>query len=151
MQKQATVSELFSEEDSSLAPLTELLQAHAMLIIETSEKMAEALSHGLDKLTTTLMEECGGATTAIDENVGSLLTAMQLQDVLRQQAVVLVSGLDAVAKAQVPSHEKPEEWYMARLKEIEAAYVMQAQFDIHSELLGTEVAPPETEEEDIFF
>lgn len=127
------------DETRSLEPLTDLLKAHAALIVETSDSMALQLSKGLEDLTEAMADgNSSGRSRA--ERMSGLLSALQLQDVLRQQAVVLISGLDAVSKAHVPANEKPEDWYLERMKEIEAAYVMQAQYEVHAKLLGDEVA-----------
>jgi len=120
----------------TLEPLTELLTAHASLISETSEHMAESLGNGIQDMCSTLAESQCEHVDRLRENIGGLLSALQMQDVLRQQVLVLIKGLESVAKAHVPDNERPEEWYLDCLKDIESAYVMQAQHDVHADFLG---------------
>jgi hypothetical protein len=123
----------------TLSPLTELLKAHAQLIIETSEQMASEISDRLSEMSDAVATGDKAHVNALEDRIARLVSALQLQDVLRQQAVVLVNGLDAVSQAHVPEGESPEDWYMDRMKEIEAAYVMHEQHAVHAKLLGEEV------------
>ena len=122
------------ETSRTVKPLTDLLVAHAELIDETSETMAHDLAKSLQRLRQELPES--EKDEAIQATMSELISALQYQDIVRQQIGVLIQGLEAVASANVPLEDAPEEWFDHRLKEIEDGYVMQAQFLVHEKILG---------------
>ena len=132
----------------TVKPITDLLVAHAELIDETSETMAADLAKSLQRLRQELPES--EREEAIQDTMSELISALQYQDLVRQQIGVLIQGLESVACASVPSEDSPEEWFGHRLKEIEDGYVMQAQVLVHEKILGIS-KDTASSDDDIFF
>lgn len=122
----------------NIGDVTGLLSGHARLIGETSEKLALDLMAEFRALGEILSrhDEDTFDPSAFQERMDAIYAALQVQDFLRQQVEVLQAGLSAVSVARVPEGENPEAWLADRLKEIEETYVMQAQFDLHAEVVG---------------
>lgn len=140
-----------SEDFATLAPYFGLLMAHAELIRETSGTMAMGLSDGLEALRAAVHAPQEAAAAEVDVVLANLLACLQAEDILRQQVVVLETGLQLVADAIVPAGENPAEWLSARFDAIKQAYVMQQQHDVHARVLNlpAETAPAAPDDDDI--
>ena len=141
-------------ETRTLEPLTRLLAAHAALIRETSDTMANALIEAVNRL----LDEADPASledersAKLQARIGELATHLQVQDILRQQILVLEKGLEVVSAARIPDDESPEDWYLNAVSDIENAYVMQSQYTLHSNVLGLPEKTLEDEDSgEIFF
>jgi ABC-type transporter Mla subunit MlaD len=137
--------------DMSLEPLTRLLAAHAHLISETSETMVLDLANGVQDLLSMVAATEEALPEAAQGTATGLLSALQMQDILRQQIDVLKSGLDILAKGHVPEQQDPDHWRAAQLEELKKSYVMRSQYDLHADATGAPASAPPQNEDPVFF
>jgi hypothetical protein len=131
---------------SVIAPIAELLGAHATLARNTSDHMGLALSDTMSELqglASGLPEEAG---EEFQRSLARMMVALQSQDILRQQLDVLIQGLKALGDAAPSSNAAPisSDWVAARVEGLREAYVMREQHVLHEALTGR-AAPPESE------
>ena len=123
-------------ETTTVKQITELLQAHAVLIGETSEQLAQNVIVNVEELHGLMTSDVAPDIEHKSKLLREILKAIQLQDILRQQVQVVFSGLAELSTAQVPAVTDPAKWVEEKFKKIEANYVMRSQSELHANVLG---------------
>jgi len=130
-----------------IAPLIELLCAHAALVQNTSDHMALTLSDGISELEQLSASLTQDEQSQLQKPVSQMLVALQSQDILRQQVGVLMHGLKALTKAEPPTGTGQEgsDWISSQISGLRDAYVMREQYVLHATLTGTPPPPLEVD------
>lgn len=142
-----SVKECSDDTDVGIAPIIELLCAHAALVQNTSDHMALTLSDGaseLEELSASLPRD---AQLQFQKSVSRMLVALQSQDILRQQVGVLMHGLKALSTAEPPTGtgQRGSDWISSQISGLRDAYVMREQYVLHATLTGTPAPPLEVD------
>ncbi|MEL7253676.1 MAG: hypothetical protein AAGL23_05840 [Pseudomonadota bacterium] len=118
--------------------VTHLLCAHGDLMRSTSEACVANIARAVEQLQVEVSEALDGQDCqgAILDRVSGIYAQLQLEDILRQQVLVLQAGLKALAQLQPPPGLSAEAWREETLKTIMESYAMRSQHELHAALTG---------------
>lgn len=129
--------------------MASLLMEHAELVSATSEAMALDIAASLEELQAEL--KAVSTSPVVQKNLTKMLAALQNQDKLRQQMMVVTWGLELVSAARLPEGETPEHWYAHSFAELQKRYVMREQTQLHDAFFNGGQKPEAVEDEIEFF
>jgi hypothetical protein len=126
-----------------------LLTAHSELVSETSEAMALDIAAALEAVQAELKGTV--MSPSVRKNFTRMLAALQNQDKLRQQMLVVTAGLEMVSEARLPEGVVPQDWYADRIADLQKRYVMREQVQVHDAYFNGGKAVEVVEDEIEFF